>query len=278
MQVISGTVKSATFQSRALCKPMRLSLYLPPGYRDSDRACPVLYLLHDWGWTEGSWFDLLDFSAAADRLISAGAVPPFIAAMPQGDKSFFIDAADPDGSYETLIRFDPAHYEGALEGCGFYGEYLLEDVLPFVERKFRVLARPSMRALGGIGMGATGAAALALSKPGVFSKVGMHSPLLYDRPGMGPPWIFGLSDEAAFRARDPRHLAETAPLSDFPAMYLDTGIDDDSADLTGSLHNILTRRGVKHTYRAHSGGHDLAIWQDHLAEYLGFYTAGWAAR
>ena len=63
-------------------RPMRLHVYLPPRYGEFAMRYPVVYLLHPWGADEHYWTEQLGLPAVADRLIHAGAVPPFIAAIP----------------------------------------------------------------------------------------------------------------------------------------------------------------------------------------------------
>ena len=81
-----------TLHSRALYREMRMHLYLPPAYDKTALHYPVIYLLHPWGKDEHFWTEALQVHQVADHLIQAGAIPPFIAVMPQGDKSFFINA------------------------------------------------------------------------------------------------------------------------------------------------------------------------------------------
>jgi enterochelin esterase-like enzyme len=75
-----GQVKELTLHSMALCKPMRLNVYLPPHYGDFSMQYPVVYLLHPWGADERYWTEDLRLHETADHLIHAGALPPFIAA------------------------------------------------------------------------------------------------------------------------------------------------------------------------------------------------------
>lgn len=271
----SDRLVDLTLHSRALIRTMRLHVYLPPGYGDTTMRCPVAYLLHPWGQDERYWTRFLRLHEAADHLIEAGALPPFVAAMPQGDKSFFINAADPGGDFSPVVRLDPDHFAGALDGYGDYGDYLLEDVIPTVEREFRVIASRAARTIAGVSMGGAGAAVLAFRHPDVFGAVAIHSPALFTAEQLGPPWIFGLGDEAAFAQRSPVHLAGRLDPASGLRIYLDCGQDDEFAAPSRALHKALAARGVAHTYVSREGGHTGGFWRAHLARYLGFYTAGW---
>jgi enterochelin esterase-like enzyme len=270
-----GIIQDHTLTSRALKRAMRISVYLPPRYEDFNLRYPVIYLLHPWGSDEHFWLDGLEFHHLADQLINPGILPAFIAVMPQGDKSFFIDAAHPGGDFSTITRLDPEYYAGALEGAGRYGEHLLDDVIPFVEKNFRARTERNARVIGGVDMGATGAAVLAFSQPQRFGTVGIHSPTLFDEWHVGPPWIFGLGDREAADRRDPILLAADLNPDGGQRIYVNCGVDDDMSEPTDNLHWALTDCGIPHTYVSQPGGHDIAYWSAHMGEYLGFYAGGW---
>src|SRR5574341_410310 len=274
MELLSGQLREQTIHSRALARWMRLCVYLPPRYRDSTSRYPVVYLLHPWGPDERFWADALQLHEVADHLIEAGAIPPFVAVMPQGDKSYFINAANPGGDFSAIVRLDPGMFEGALEGYGDYGDYVLNDVLPAAERTYGVRADRPGRVIAGIGMGATGAAALAFTHPDVFGAVGIHSPALWARHS-GPPWIFGLGDSDALAERNPTSLARRLPRRSGLRIFFDSGYDDEDAERVSELNHTLLERGIQHNFAASPGESGLDYWTARLPEYIGFYAAGW---
>lgn len=270
-----STITGLTITSKVLNKTMRLRIYLPPLYGQFKMRYPVVYLLHPWGENEDYWLDWLRLHEIADHLIDAGALPPFIAIMPQGDKSFFIDAANPGGDYSPILRLDPEHFDGALEGYGDYGSYIMEDVISTVERAYQTRTDSAGRVIAGVSMGGTGAGVLAFTHPQRFGAVGIHSPTLFTVEQLGPPWIFGLGDEAAFAERDPVHLAQHLDPTSGLRIYIDCGHDDEMAGPAAALHGALSGCGIQHIYISRPGQHDGTYWKAHLAEYLGFYAAGW---
>jgi enterochelin esterase-like enzyme len=277
MAASTGYVEDRDIYSRALCRSMRLHLYMPPGYDEFSMRYPVVYLLHPWGEDERYWTAVLRLHEVADRLINAGTVPPFLGVMPQGDKSFFVNAEDPGGDFGMIVELAPDFYEGALDGYGDYGDYVLGDVIPNVERLYRTRAGRAGRAIGGLGMGGSGAAVLAFTHPQVFGAVGIHGPMLFSEGQLGPPWIFGFGDADAFARRDPVHLAGWLKRGDGLRIYIDCGADGEgvSSALTADLHYALVGRDIPHTYLCRPGGHDADYWRANLAQYLGFYVAGW---
>jgi enterochelin esterase-like enzyme len=272
----TGTLLNETLRSRALIKTLRQHIYLPPHYEASARRYPVVYLLHPWGEDERFWTGQLRLHEVADRLIGLGALPPFIAVMPQGDKSFFINAEDPGGDFSPVLRLDPEHFDGALDGFGDYGDYLLHDVVNMVEQRFAARTDRPARIIAGVGMGAAGAAVLAFTHPRFFGAAGIHSPTLFTDERLGPPWIFGLGDPLAFEKRSPVHLAgRLDPRRSDLRIYLDCGQDDEMSGPTEALHDVLAAHGLPHTYVSRPGPAGPDYWQEHLPGYLGFYAAGW---
>lgn len=279
MTPANGTLLDKSIYSRALCKYMRMHVYLPPHYAEFSLRYPVLYLLHPWGEDEQFWTRTLELHKTADHLIKAGAIPPFIAVMPQGDKSFFINADDPGGDFSLITRFDPDYYQDALNGYGDYADYLLEDVLPETERCYRAKANRADRVIAGLAMGGTGAAVLAFTQPGIFGAVGIHSPHLFTAERLGPPWVFGFGDAQAFAERDPVQLAHGLTRQRSPRIYLDCSNGDEtgSSGAAADLHYALAGENIPHTYIVQNGPPTPAAWQANLAAYLGFYAAGWTA-
>ena len=195
--------------------------------------------------------------------------------MPQGDKSFWTNAADPGGDFSPIVKLDPNFFEGALDGYGDYADYVIEDVIPFVERRYEVRTDRTARVVAGISMGGAGAASLAFTNPDCFGAVGIHSPALFGGGQLGPPWIFGLGDPAAFAMRDPAHLVADLPANANLRIYLDCGQDDDMSPRAADLHYALVEHDIQHTYISRPGQHNGSYWGENLAEYLGFYAAGW---
>lgn len=270
-----GRIIDDSFRSSALVRTMRLRIYLPPNYDRFEMRYPVLYLLHPWGMDECYWTDVMGFHTIAERLMHAGTVPPFIMVMPQGDKSFFVDAADPHGHYEPIVEGNPLFFKGALEGCGDYGDYFLNEVILFADQRYRTRTDREGRVIAGISMGGAGAAINAFSHPDWFGGVGIHSPALFGPDQLGPPWIFGLNDPDAFASRDPIHLAAHLKQTTAPRIYLDCGVDDELAAPSRLLHDALEKARIPHTYMTGAGSHTWAYWHERLPQYLGFYTAGW---
>jgi len=165
----------------------RLVVYLPPSYRDGARRFPVLYFLPNFDnilqrYTGGSYqgFRLKD---AMDRQIRRGASRELIVVVPNAHHFL-------GGSW---YRNSPL--------TGRWEDYVVKDVVGYMDHHFRTIPAAAARGLAGHGMGGLGALELALKHPDQFSAVYALSPALFDQEGLKD---FGLIDErqaAQWRAK-----------------------------------------------------------------------------
>ena len=210
--------------STALQRQVAFSLYMPPCYiAGAGRLYPVLYLLHGATADHTQWPDL-NVAPNADDLIAQHRARPFLVVMPGGD------------------------YRPGED----YGAFVLQDLIPVVERTERVAPDRADRAIGGLSLGGAWALELALTHPELFSAVGGHSPV---------------SD------RTLKRLSTAAP--GVVRVYLDVGKDDSLASSVEAFASQLALGGFAPEFHVYPGGHDRTYWRAHSAEYLAFYAAAW---
>jgi enterochelin esterase-like enzyme len=252
----------------------------PPGYVDDGPAVyPVLYFLHPWGLSPRYIIDKLNIHLHLWRGITDGTLPPIVIALPTGEKSFFLNAADPPGhDWSPVVALHEDFFRDALHQYGRYGDYLLADVIPHVETHFRVRTDRAGRAIGGISMGGAAAAVHAFRAPDQFSAVGIHSPALFSGPpgNGGPPWIFGV-DRESFAERNPADVARCLTPANQPRIWLDTGSQDMMRQAVEQLHAVFEEQKIAHQFSIEPGGHDKMYWEPRMPEYLGFYAQRWLA-
>jgi enterochelin esterase-like enzyme len=149
----SGGIKSHQIGADELPKALDVSIYLPPCYEEQPaHPFPLLVLLHGQGYTEGQWISL-GIQDAADSLISAGEVPPFLVVFPR----------------EEYSLQSPAD--------SFFDEAVLDVLLPWIEMEYAVCAEKDCRAIGGISRGGAWALRLGLMNWQTFGAIGAHSPV-----------------------------------------------------------------------------------------------------
>ncbi len=214
-------------------RPIAYIVYLPPCYDEfPDRRYPVLYLLHGQTFTADQW-TRIGAPEAADALIHSGQAAPFIMVFPED------------------------RYWNIQQGLRF-GQYLLNNVLPYIDANFRVLPDRSHRAIGGLSRGAGWAFEIGFTQPEQFGALGLHS-------------LAVLSSDRAAYARWFREM----PPGLWPRVYMDMGDNDRERDFNLQVERLLTQLGVPHEWRLNNGAHDEAYWSAHVSEYLRWYAAGW---
>lgn len=240
-----GAVEIQTHTSGVLGGAMRqIFVYTPPGY-DRSRATryPVLYLLHGnndlaAGWTMAGKANLI-----LDNLIAGQKAVPMIVVMPWGH-------ALPFGSKP------PA---GQPSNNDVFQRYLLEDVVPLVEARYRTAATlraPSPRSRGqraifGLSMGGAQALQIGLARPELFGSVGVYG------SGM---------NRVDFDARYKQAVAALAGPKQFALFYLGMGKEDGGLGRAKELAQALTAHGVPVTYREVDGGHTYPVWRKLLVD------------
>lgn len=154
-------------------------LYLPPGYTQSRRY-PVLYLLHGFWGSPGSFVHGLRFAQVADLQITRGKAAPFIAVMPPGG---------------------PKGKSSNGEWAGVWEDYVVRDVVPWVDHHFAT--DPTQRALAGLSAGGYGAIDIGLRHLRMFKT--LESWGGYFRPFRDGPFVH--ATRGVLDAHDPELLA-----------------------------------------------------------------------
>lgn len=253
-----------TVPSHVLKQDMKVSVYLPAGY-DIYGQYPVLYMLHGYTGDETSWMPGLSLHETADTLIAEGVISPLIIIAPNIDNSYGINSAD-----------EPAQLGSSPDNSlneGLYEDYLIDELIPWVDDTYYTLRERDGRSIGGLSMGGCAALHLAFSHPGVFSRVSGHSPALFvdDFPmGLGN-WLY--PTEKLRAERDPLKQVATANLSGL-SVWLDCGDADSYRFYEGCdlLEKVLQDREVSVEYHLNPGLHDGEYWRTHAREYLLFHA------
>lgn len=163
-----GRVEILNHESRLLAgnplgdSPVRETpVWLPPGYDDDPaRRFPVLYFLQGFSGTGRMFLNVPAFDVPLperlERLVAQG-VPPFVAVMP-----------------DCSTRWGGSQYVDS-PGTGPYMSYLVRELVPEIDRRYRTLAARESRGVVGKSSGGFGALLLAMEHPEVFSVCGSHS-------------------------------------------------------------------------------------------------------
>jgi len=172
----TGDLRLYEFGSRIFRNTRFLRVWLPPGYDDAQnqgRHYPVLYLNDGQNLFESSTaFGGVEWQVdeTADRLIGEGAVPPMI-------------IVGIDNTGRNRIREYMPHrsiHPAILRVQGkYYPDFLMKEVMPFVEQNYRVATGPEHTGVGGSSLGALIALYTVMVRPGEFGRLLLESPSLW---------------------------------------------------------------------------------------------------
>lgn len=238
-----GEVRMVLYESKTMGVARWLWIYTPPDYDKSRARYPVLYLLHGNGEAQNGWVMNGRANIILDNLIADGKGRPMIVVMPQGH-------ALQGANVGPLVRL-------AGETDMFSKRFapdLLQDVLPLVERNYRVYADADHRAIAGLSMGGGQALSIGLRNPQLF-----HYVLGYSAAVGGP----FLNAEPEFKEvlADPGRLNSTLHL-----LWIGCGKQDFLYQANRQFAELLKKKGVNARYHETEGSHVWSVWRRYLNE------------
>jgi enterochelin esterase family protein len=228
-----GTVEINWHRSAVLGHMRQLWVYLPPGYERDRRTYPVLYLLHGRNGTAADWTQAGLVNFIMDNLIAGKRAVPMIIVMP----------------WLHALPYDVP----SVESNDVFTDYLLKDVIPLVERRYRVTRDRAHRALFGLSMGGAATLTIGLNHPELFSQLAAYS--------TGAP-------QAELGKRLEPALARAGALNgQLRLLWLGCGKQDpDHIVLNDWLAKLFTERGLKVAYHPTEGAHNWALWRLYFHE------------
>ncbi|MDG2125530.1 MAG: alpha/beta hydrolase-fold protein [Verrucomicrobiales bacterium] len=234
-----GEVHLLRYASEVLGGAQReMRVYTPPGYAESgEKVYPVLYLLHGSGDDPSAWTLVGRGDVIADNLIAGGKAAPMVIVMPHGHA----EMAEDDLANE---RNGGKWY--SKNNTAFYADFFSE-VVPRVEKRYRVRKDKSGRAVAGLSMGGGQALEIGLNHGGEFGAIGAFS--------------------SATPAGDEDAAVKVAKLGEggVPELvWIGIGKGDFLFERNEFFHGWLGEKGVAHEYVVTEGGHEWGVWRDYL--------------
>ena len=253
-----GAVASVYYHSSALGRTRRMHVYTPPGYEAGRDRYPVFYLLHGAGDCDDSWTSVGRANFILDNLIASGKAKPMIVVMPAGHTN----AGGGRGAA-------PA---GGAPPRDEFGEDFVKDVMPYVEKHYRVIADRAHRAIAGLSMGGSQTLNIAIPNLEKFAYVGVYSSGLLGGGGRGrgaapadatPPPPFG----AAWEKTNLAALDNAGAKKGLKLLWFATGVDDGLITNTRSTVELLKKHGFAPVFKETPGGHTWLNWRAYLIEF-----------
>lgn len=216
-------------------------VYTPAGYNPSgNQRYPVLYLLHGFSDVEDSWVSVGRANIILDNLIASGKARPMVVVMPLGYGNRQIMEGGWQGLRNTGIWQDSIKR---------FGQILLTEVMPQVEKAYHVCTDPQGRAIAGLSMGGSQSLLVGLSNLDRFAWIGAFSSggLRQDLQEQFPK----LDQSANERIR---------------LLWIACGKQDGLLGANQALTEFLRSKDIKHQWIQTDGGHSFTVWRRNLSE------------
>ncbi|MGB6989659.1 MAG: alpha/beta hydrolase-fold protein [Candidatus Sulfotelmatobacter sp.] len=256
----TGDLRLHEFRSRVFRNTRFLRVWLPPGYdgaENSDRHYPVLYLNDGQNLFEtATSFTGVEWQAdeAADRLIREGAVPPMIIVG--------IDNAGKDRIREYMPHRSMHPMMLRVQGR-YYPDFLMKEVMPFVERAYRVAAGPENTGVGGSSLGALIALYTAMARPGVIGR------LLVESPSLWASHRQAIKESRSVRIW-PERIYLGVGTAEAGSAERSRTVVDDVRELAAFLRRaVLSEKRLRLVIKD-GAGHNEAVWAERFPEALRF--------
>lgn len=266
-------IDCSALNSRILKQVVHYCVYLPAGYdaaatEHPPRRYPVLYFLHGLGDNEQTLFNSGGWTLL-DDLRNQHKIGDFLIVAPEGRRTFYINS-----------------FDGAVR----YNDFFLQEFIPQIEAKYRILPGRTSRAISGISMGGYGAIRFAFAHPELFSAVSAQSaalitesPQTLDSASRSGAQMSGVLAPVFGKPINVPHWNDNSPFVLAKknarglrkmAIYFNCGQDDNYGFEKGAaaLHEELQKEGVKHEYHPYPGDHSLTYFLSHFAEVMEFHS------
>jgi enterochelin esterase-like enzyme len=260
----SGKVfDNLSMTSSILKSDRKFAIYLPPDYETSQRSYPVLYLLHGMGDNQTGWVQFGEVLLIADREITAGRATPMIIVMP-------------DASTGRMGYFN------SIDGTWPYEDFFFNELIPHVEKVYRIKGEKRFRAIAGLSMGGGGSFMYALHHPEMFSSACPLSAYI------GPLSLKECKDNFL---RENLNLPDTVIQSYYEQhnalslinrmtrekiksvrWFIDCGDDDFLYEGNSLVHIALRKKEIPHEFRIRDGNHTWSYWRQSLPVVLEFVS------
>ncbi|MGE5315383.1 MAG: alpha/beta hydrolase [Acidobacteriota bacterium] len=242
--------------SPSMDRVMKYSVILPPGYRDNTERYTTVYLLHGlWG----SYKDWVNNTG----VIQYASHYRFLIIAPDGHNGWWTNSKDVKHA--------------------MYEDFVMKDLIPAVEKKYRTLSTRHGRAIAGLSMGGYGALKFALKYPGSFFYAASFSGALdvvsgmkdisasADRNSVGVRSrldAFGEQPSAQWTANDVMALIDSANVKMLPYLYLSVGHSDYLVDASIQAGTKLRQKGAAYEMHESIGAHTWLFWDQEIRTVL----------
>jgi len=231
--IVHGKLDTLIYSSKTVDTLRRVLIYTPPGY-SKKKKYPVFYLLHGIGGDEKEWLRGGNPQVILDNLYAQSKIEPMIVVMPNGR------AMKNDRAEGNIMAADK------VQAFATFEKDLLNDLIPFVEKKYAVYTDREHRAIAGLSMGGGQSLNFGLGNLDMFA------------------WIGGFS--SAPNTKLPQELVPdpAAAREKIKLLFISCGASDRLIAFSKRTHDYLEQNNVPHIYFIEPGVHDFKVWKNGL--------------
>jgi enterochelin esterase-like enzyme len=231
--IVHGQLDTLIYSSKTVDTLRRVLIYTPPGYSNKKKY-PVFYLLHGIGGDEKEWLRGGNPQEILDNLYAQSKIEPMIVVMPNGR------AMKNDRAEGNVMAADK------VQAFATFEKDLLNDLIPFVEKKYPVYTDRKHRAIAGLSMGGGQSLNFGLGNLDMFA------------------WIGGFS--SAPNTKIPQELVPDAAAAreKIKLLFISCGAGDRLISFSKRTHDYLQQNNVPHIYFIEPGVHDFKVWKNGL--------------
>ncbi len=269
-QVPHGGVASVTYYSSTLGAFRRMHVYTPPGYERGSDKYPVFYLLHGAGDSDDSWTSVGRANFILDNLIAAKKAKPMLVVMPAGHTR----------------RGPNAPGAVATNATDEFVKDFMTDVIPYIEKNYRVQTDRASTAVAGLSMGGNHTLQAAIPNLGKFGYIGVYSSGLLGAtlPGVTPGAGRGGRGNAPAAApagppppppptaeewakKHAATLGNAGLKKGLKVFWFAIGKDDFLLQTNNATVEFFKQQGFNPVVKETAGGHTWINWRNYLNEF-----------
>ncbi|MEX2140090.1 MAG: alpha/beta hydrolase-fold protein [Pirellulales bacterium] len=245
-----GQIRQVWYRSGTLDAQRRMHVYTPPGYDGGNDKYPVFYLLHGGGDEDSGWSTIGRAGFILDNLIAERKAKPMLVVMPNGSlpRPANMPASTPGQPPSAEARAAM----GSLQDR--FTNELMKEIVPLIEKEFRVHGGRENRALAGLSMGGGQTLRVITTHPDQFAYVGV--------------WSAGIGRDAAeWESRNEAFLQKADQVNRDVKLF-SIAVGDKDFALAGSraLSEALTKHGIRNDLHVSGGGHTWINWRKYLRD------------
>lgn len=255
----SSRISELKLSSKLMKREMPYRIILPVGYDNSNEKTfyPTVYLLHGLTGHFNDWGDKTKLEEYSTNY-------KYIIVMPEGNNGWYSDSEKAENDK--------------------YESYIIEELIPEIENKYRVKKDRESRVIAGLSMGGYGSLKFGLKYPEKFILAGSFSGALraaeWKGKDAGGGWkvlvdsimtTFGDEGSTARKENDLFKTLESKTaeqLKILPFFYIDCGTEDGLIVQNQDFAKLLLEKKVPHEFRQLPGKHDWKFWDSQIQEFL----------